>query len=67
MSEHKVRSVTARNEGAELITSSDLVLAANELMGGIDLAVASSKVANEYVQSTEYSHHIAAGLKSNKM
>lgn len=66
MSEHKVRSVTARNEGAELITSSDLVMAANELMGGIDLDVASSKVANEYVQATEYYTPSDDGLNSQQ-
>ena len=66
MSEHKVRSVTARNEGAGLITSSDLVMAANELMGGIDLDVASSKVANEYVQATEYYTPSDDGLNSQQ-
>jgi len=66
MSEHKVRSVTAHNEGAELITSSDLVMAANELMGGIDLDVASSKVANKYVQATDYYTPSDDGLNSQQ-
>jgi hypothetical protein len=38
-----VRKVKAHAEEIEWITSSDLICAANELMGGIDLDVASSK------------------------
>ena len=61
-----IRGVAARNEGAELITSKDLVLAANELMGGIDLDVASSKVANEYVQATEFYTPMNDGLNAQQ-
>jgi len=43
-----------RREDAELITNRDLVNAANAVMGGIDLDVASSAVANEYVGAQEY-------------
>jgi hypothetical protein len=44
-----VFSAGLRNENSELITSTDLVNSANALMEGIDLDVASSKVANQYV------------------
>ncbi len=54
MAEKGVRGVAARNEGVELITNKDLVLAANELLGGITLDVASSRVANEYVEAENY-------------
>jgi len=66
MAEKGVRGVHARNEGAELITNDDLVLAANELLGGIDLDVASSKVANEYVQATEYYSPTDDGLNNQQ-
>ena len=49
-----VRKVKAHAEEIEWITSSDLICAANELMGGIDLDVASSKIANEYVQAKNF-------------
>lgn len=42
------------NEDIELITSRDLVCAANEVMGNIDLDVASSDIANEYVGADAY-------------
>jgi hypothetical protein len=41
-------------ENNELITSPDLVASAHALMGGIDLDVASSKIANEYVGATQF-------------
>lgn len=43
-----------RREDLELITNADLVASAHELMGGIDLDVASSKFANEYVNAKHY-------------
>ena len=49
-----IRGNSSRVENREYITSQDLVLAANELMGGIDLDVASSRIANDYVQADEY-------------
>ena len=54
MKEAGVRGVKSRSEDSELITNSDLIVAANEVMGGIELDVASSKVANEYVQAPEF-------------
>lgn len=42
------------NEDIELITSRDLVCAANEVMGNIDLDVASSAIANQYVGADAY-------------
>ena len=44
----------ARNEDSELITSQDLANSANALLGGIDLDVASSAVANEYVGAKQF-------------
>lgn len=43
-----------RREDLELITNADLVASAHELMGSIDLDVASSKFANEYVSAKHY-------------
>ena len=54
MKEAGVRGVKARSEDSELITNSDLIVAANEVMGGIELDVASSKVANEYVKAPAF-------------
>lgn len=47
-------ATAVRREDAELITNRDLVNAANAVMGGIDLDVASSAIANEYVGAQEY-------------
>jgi hypothetical protein len=41
-------------EGIELITNADLVMSANELLGGIDLDPASSDFANKYVEAKNY-------------
>lgn len=54
MKQQGVRSIAARSEDAELITNSDLIVAANELMDGIELDVASSKKANSYVQAPNF-------------
>jgi hypothetical protein len=54
MAKKGVRGVGARDEGAEFITNADLVLAVNELLGGITLDVASSSVANQYVGAENY-------------
>lgn len=43
-----------RKEDAELITNKDLVTAAHALMGGIDLDVASSTLANTYVEAKHF-------------
>ena len=66
MAEKGLRGVAARNEGAELITNKDLVLAANELLGGITLDVASSKVANEYVEAENYYAPMDDGLNAQQ-
>ena len=41
-------------EDLELISSWDFITSANEVMGNIDLDVASSRVANEYVQADQF-------------
>lgn len=43
-----------RREDLELITNKDLSMSAHALMGGIDLDVASSSVANEHVDAAHY-------------
>jgi hypothetical protein len=43
-----------RREDLELITNKDLSMSAHALMGGIDLDVASSSLANEYVGAEHY-------------
>ena len=43
-----------RSEDFELITNHDLAANAHALLGGIDLDVASSKTANEFVQASSY-------------
>lgn len=52
MAIHDIRK--GQNEDRELITNYDLAASANELLGGIELDVASSKVANEYVGAEKY-------------
>jgi hypothetical protein len=42
------------NEDREYITNYDLISAAHELLGGIELDVASSKFANQYVEAENY-------------
>ena len=49
-----LQNIRSHVEDRELITNYDLVAAAHGLMGGIDLDVASSKVANEYVEAKEF-------------
>jgi hypothetical protein len=43
-----------KREDIEWITNKDLVACAHELMGGIDLDPASSKIANEYVEAENF-------------
>jgi len=44
---------------SELITNYDLVAAAHGIMSGIELDVASSKIANEYVEAEAFFiHHL---------
>lgn len=49
-----IRRVTGRKEDLELITPSELVQAANAVMGGINLDPASSKIAQQFVQADEF-------------
>ncbi len=49
-----IPSIKAHREDLELITNYDLISSAHALMDGIDLDVASSDVANTYVEATEY-------------
>lgn len=49
-----IQNIRSHVEDRELITNYDLVAAAHGLMGGIDLDVASSKVANGYVEAKEF-------------
>lgn len=51
-----------KREDLEWITNKDLVTCAHELMGGIDLDPASSKLANEYVQADNYFSPTEDGL-----
>lgn len=53
-----------RKENAELITSQDLILSAHALMDGIDLDVASSTLANEYVGAKEFYTPLDDGLNA---
>lgn len=52
MAIHDIRK--GQSEDRELITNYDLAASANELLGGIELDVASSKIANEYVGAEKY-------------
>jgi len=49
-----IQNIKSHAEDRELITNDDLVAAAHALLEGIDLDVASSKVANKYVEAKEY-------------
>ena len=46
-----IHDVTKRREDLELITNYDLIASAHALLEGIELDVASSKVANTYVEA----------------
>jgi hypothetical protein len=52
MAIHDIRK--GQSEDRELITNYDLAASANELLGGIELDVASSKIANDYVGAERY-------------
>jgi hypothetical protein len=49
-----IQNIKSHAEDRELITNQDLVASAHALLEGIDLDVASSKVANQYVEAKEY-------------
>jgi len=49
-----IQDIRSHAEDRELITNYDLAAAAHALLEGIDLDVASSKVANQYVEAKEF-------------
>jgi hypothetical protein len=49
-----IQSIGTHAENQELITNYDLVSSAHAILDGIDLDVASSRVANTYVEAREY-------------
>tara|TARA_R100001463_G_scaffold22979_2_gene55056 strand:+ start:345 stop:932 length:588 start_codon:yes stop_codon:yes gene_type:complete len=49
-----IHDIRKRREDLELITNYDLIASAHALLEGIDLDVASSKIANKYVEATDY-------------
>ena len=49
-----LQHISSHVEGREYVTCQDLVTAAHELLGGIDLDVASSDFANTYVEAKKY-------------
>ena len=49
-----LQNIHSHVEDRELITNYDLVASAHGLLGGIELDVASSKVANEYVEAQNF-------------
>jgi hypothetical protein len=57
-----IHDIRKRKEDQELITNYDLIASAHALLGGIELDVASSKVANEYVQAEKYFTPMDDGL-----
>ena len=61
-----IHDITKRREDLELITNYDLVASAHALMEGIDLDVASSKVANQYVEAKKFFTPIDDGLNSQQ-
>jgi len=57
-------SKSFHKEDQELITSSDLVASAHAILGGIELDVASSQVANQYVEAESFFTPLDDGLNS---
>lgn len=55
-----------RKEDSELITSQDLVTSAHALLEGIDLDVASSTLANQYVDAKHFYTPLDDGLNSQQ-
>ena len=61
-----IHDIRKRREDLELITNYDLVASAHALLEGIDLDVASSKVANQYVEAKKFFTPIDDGLNSQQ-
>lgn len=59
-----IHDIRKRKEDQELITNYDLISSAHALLNGIELDVASSKVANERVQAEKYYTPIDDGLNA---
>jgi hypothetical protein len=59
-----IHDIRKQREDQELITNYDLVASAHALLNGIDLDVASSKVANTYVQADKFYTPIDDGLNA---
>ena len=59
-----IPDITKRKEDIELITNYDLIASAHALLEGIELDVASSKVANKYVEADNYFTPLDDGLNS---
>mgnify|MGYP003132344021 FL=1 len=59
-----IPDITKRKEDIELITNYDLIASAHALLEGIDLDVASSKIANKYVEADNYFTPLDDGLNS---
>ena len=57
-----IQNIRSHVEDRELITNYDLVASAHALLEGIDLDVASSHVANSYVEAKEYFTPMEDGL-----
>jgi len=57
-----LQNVLSHSEDRELISNYDLVSSAHALLGSIDLDVASSTVANSYVEATNYFTPLDDGL-----
>ena len=61
-----LQSIGSHAENQELITNYDLVASAHAILEGIDLDVASSKIANTYVEAREYFTPSNDGLNSQQ-
>lgn len=61
-----IPSIYSRKEDLELITNKDLVAAAHGLLGGIELDVASSKVANTFVEAEKFYTPLDDGLNAQE-
>ena len=61
-----IHDIRKRHEDLELITNYDLVASAHALLEGIQLDVASSKVANKYVEAENFFSPLDDGLNAQQ-
>jgi hypothetical protein len=61
-----IQNILKHAEDRELITNYDLVAAAHALLDGIDLDVASSPLANTYVEAKEFYSPLDDGLNAQQ-